>query len=106
MCKKLTAERARERIQHLQLWQQQRGLTIREEEYLEALQLALMVLEPKHYATGGTVSGQATTLFGEKGCERSCAAPCNTDAQYESLSVQAALGHDLERYGDKAKTNG
>lgn len=100
---KLTAERARERIQHLQLWQQQRGLTLREEEYLEALELALTVLEPKSYHTGGLVATQANTLFGERGCERTCATPCNTDAQYESLSVQAALGHGLERYGDVMK---
>lgn len=41
---KLTAERARERITHLKRWQEQRGLTLREEEYLEALQLAAAVL--------------------------------------------------------------
>lgn len=103
---KLTAERARERIQHLQLWQQQRGLTLREEEYLEALELALTVLEPKQYPTGGLVTGHETRLLGEGGCERNCAIPCNTDAQYESLSVQAALGHGLGRYGDKVKNNG
>ena len=38
---KLTAERARERIEHLQRWQQQRGLTLREEEYLEGLERML-----------------------------------------------------------------
>lgn len=35
---KLTAERARERIQHLKAWRDQRGLTLREEEYLEAME--------------------------------------------------------------------
>lgn len=39
---KLTAERARERIEHLKAWQQQRGLTLREEEYLEGLERMLV----------------------------------------------------------------
>lgn len=38
---KLTAEKARERIEHLQTWQAQRGLTLREEEYLQALEMAV-----------------------------------------------------------------
>lgn len=42
---KLTAEKARERIEHLQNWQDQRGLTLREEEYLQALEMALVVLK-------------------------------------------------------------
>lgn len=42
---KLTAERARERIEHLKAWQSTRGLTLREEEYLEALEIALTVLD-------------------------------------------------------------
>lgn len=41
---KLTAEKARERIAHLKSWQEQRGLTLREEEYLEALEGYLPVL--------------------------------------------------------------
>lgn len=41
---KLTAERAQERIAHLKQWQEQRGLTLREEEYLEALETHLRVL--------------------------------------------------------------
>lgn len=48
---KLTAERTRERIQHLKNWQQQRGLTLREKEYLEAMELALEVLEAQADAT-------------------------------------------------------
>lgn len=48
---KLTAERARERITHLKRWQEQRGLTLREEEYLEALELALGVLEAEPVCT-------------------------------------------------------
>ena len=40
--KKLTAERARERIEHLKAWQAQRGLTLREEEYLEGLERMLV----------------------------------------------------------------
>lgn len=44
---KLTAQRARERIEHLKRWQDQRGLTLREEEYLEALELASAVLETR-----------------------------------------------------------
>ena len=49
--KKLTAERARERIEHMKAWQAQRGLTLREEEYLEALEISLKVLtaEPVSY---------------------------------------------------------
>lgn len=42
---KLTAERAQERIAHLKQWQEQRGLTLREEEYLEAMEIAAHVLE-------------------------------------------------------------
>lgn len=44
---KLTAQRARERIQHLKNWQEQRGLTLREEEYLEALEGYLPILEQR-----------------------------------------------------------
>lgn len=44
---KLTAERARERINHLTAWRDQRGLTLREEEYLEALEGYLPVLESR-----------------------------------------------------------
>lgn len=47
---KLTAERAQERIAHLKQWQEQRGLTLREEEYLEAMQLALSVLDAQPVA--------------------------------------------------------
>lgn len=86
MCKKLTAERARERIEHLKTWQKQRGLTLREEEYLEALELAMPVLEHRECMKGSP-----------------CSETCTTDSQYESLSVQAALGHGLERYGDAMK---
>lgn len=51
---KLTAERARERIEHMKAWQAQRGLTLREEEYLEALEIALIVLShPKIENDGG-----------------------------------------------------
>ena len=50
MTQKLTAAKARERIEHLQNWQAQRGLTLREEEYLQALELALLVLEAKPVA--------------------------------------------------------
>lgn len=39
---KLTAAKARERIEHLQTWQAQRGLTLREEEYLEGLERMLV----------------------------------------------------------------
>lgn len=42
---KLTADKARERIAHLTAWRDQRGLTLREEEYLEAMELVLEVLE-------------------------------------------------------------
>lgn len=45
MTQKLTAAKARERIEHLQTWQAQRGLTLREEEYLQALEMALRILE-------------------------------------------------------------
>lgn len=41
---KLTAAKACERIEHLQTWQAQRGLTLREEEYLQALEIAARVL--------------------------------------------------------------
>lgn len=41
---RLTAERAQERIAHLKQWQAQRGLTLREEEYLEALEMACKIL--------------------------------------------------------------
>lgn len=44
MNNKLTAERAQERIAHLKQWQAQRGLTLREEEYLEAMEIAARVL--------------------------------------------------------------
>lgn len=44
---KLTAERAQERIAHLKQWQEQRGLTLREEEYLEALEGYLPILEQR-----------------------------------------------------------
>ena len=39
---KLTAERAQERIAHMKQWQEQRGLTLREEEYLEGLERMLV----------------------------------------------------------------
>lgn len=39
---KLTAEKARERITHLKSWQEQRGLTLREEEYLEGLERMIL----------------------------------------------------------------
>lgn len=42
---KLTADKARERIAHLSAWRDQRGLTLREEEYLEAMELALLLLD-------------------------------------------------------------
>lgn len=50
---KLTAERAQERIAHLKQWQQQRGLTLREEEYLEALQISAGVLSAAVVDTAG-----------------------------------------------------
>lgn len=49
---KLTAERARERIEHLKAWQSTRGLTLREEEYLEALEISLPVLEQQENGGG------------------------------------------------------
>ena len=51
MTQKLTAAKARERIEHLQNWQAQRGLTLREEEYLQALELALELMELREDAT-------------------------------------------------------
>lgn len=45
MNNKLTADKARERIAHLTAWRDQRGLTLREEEYLEAMEIALTVLQ-------------------------------------------------------------
>lgn len=50
MTSKLTADKARERIAHLTAWRDQRGLTLREEEYLEAMQLALSVLDTQPVA--------------------------------------------------------
>lgn len=47
---RLTAERAQERIAHLKQWQAQRGLTLREEEYLEAMETHLYVLQLKPVA--------------------------------------------------------
>ena len=79
---KLTAEKARERIAYLKTWQEQRGLRLREEEYLEAMEIALRVLEaPAEEFTGVEVI-------------------CMDARQYESLSVQAAMSKGLERYGE------
>lgn len=47
MTNKLTADKARERITRLTAWRDQRGLTLREEEYLEAMELALKILVAK-----------------------------------------------------------
>ncbi len=44
MTNKLTADKARERIAQLTAWRDQRGLTLREEDYLEALETHLRVL--------------------------------------------------------------
>lgn len=70
MNNKLTADKARERIQHLTAWRDQRGLTLREEEYLEAMQMALMVLnaEPAAVISDDERTGVCMTFGGHDQC--------------------------------------
>lgn len=58
--KKLTAEDARRDITHLKAFQKQPniGLSLREEKYLQALEIALPVLEQQEKAAGKHQEGE------------------------------------------------
>lgn len=59
---KLTAEVARQDLNHLKSWVETCGISMKEERYMQALEIALPILEQQERGEGEWISGVAVIV--------------------------------------------